>query len=516
MIIAGYENEPFAHMIPIDQLVSDICSTVPGASPGGISLPHNPSIEGTVAAKKQWPPCEQEGNAQNVGHDEEVDNESQGSVSQKSTDEASAAQNPQHYRLRRLSVLAGIGAVIVLAMIVKLGAPEWHNSRNAKVGHLQQGIATEHLGGRGSRTAASTSPSANYASPSPIPNGSMVTLNQLLASRLLLPASLSLDPKNPHARPRRGGWLEFPDETHSMASSQQISPGSRVRRLVLGGAQSFSNISNHTFDSYLYYGPVSGSSIMFDLRPWKGPFDTYDCPAICGNRYAIYFNTTSTSPSVIATWLFPLAILLSLPFETVPGKTLRSTVSAIISWFGSPQTALMALFFNSYTLIQAQLLVDNEEPNQAWTDALYVLSCFNQLELNTKEEQRRDMLTTMFYGLFRPLGAMDAEECPDMELTRQLLYSLASQMRVLRRRGIIPIIFSLGGFFLAFGLSLSLAFSDLGDEHQPATMLSLGLLFAWVPILVVFSVVHRDPISSERSAYVPLITFPELDPFRVR
>lgn len=106
------------------------------------------------------------------------------------------------------------------------------------------------------------------------------------------------------------------------------------------------------------------------------------------------------------------------------------------------------------------------------------------------------MLNVLIYGLFRPLSG---DQDLDVELTRQLLLSLAFNLRMLRRRGVIPTLASLGTFLIAFIFSVVLAFAELGDDNTPFS-LAFGLLVSWVPLLVVFTLVDRNPISSERTA----------------
>jgi len=136
----------------------------------------------------------------------------------------------------------------------------------------------------------------------------------------------------------------------------------------------------------------------------------------------------------------------------------------------------------------------------AWEDAYYVLSCFNQFELPL-ESMDVNILRTLIYGLFRPLH-MKRGRCKDnedIEYTRQLLAALATQLRLLRRRGAIPILLSLGTFLLAFIISVVLAFADI-VENIDVTPLALGLLWSWLPLLVILTIVDRNPVCSERSA----------------
>lgn len=106
------------------------------------------------------------------------------------------------------------------------------------------------------------------------------------------------------------------------------------------------------------------------------------------------------------------------------------------------------------------------------------------------------MLKVLIYGVFRPLSA---DMGPDVKLTRQLLLLLAFQLRMYRRRAVIPTLANLGVFLVAFIFSVVLAFAQLGDENTPFS-LAFGLLMTWLPLQVIFSIVDRNPVSSERTA----------------
>lgn len=106
------------------------------------------------------------------------------------------------------------------------------------------------------------------------------------------------------------------------------------------------------------------------------------------------------------------------------------------------------------------------------------------------------MLEILVHGLFRPLSG---DQNSDVDLTRQLLVALAFQLRMLRRRGVIPMLANLGTFLVAFIFSVVLAFAELGGNSNTFS-LAFGLLMTWLPLLVVFTIVDRNPVSSERAA----------------
>jgi hypothetical protein len=140
------------------------------------------------------------------------------------------------------------------------------------------------------------------------------------------------------------------------------------------------------------------------------------------------------------------------------------------------------------------------------------LSCFNQFDLGfdaahdsddrqqpqLHERKLKELISTLIYGLFRPLLVPEAA-LPDIQLTRTQLFVLASQLRINRRRGMVPALLSLVTFYLAFAFSVVLAFSDWSDSTS-IFVLDVGIFFSWVPILVVFFLLDRNPSNSTHQA----------------
>ncbi|KAI4099671.1 MAG: hypothetical protein LQ339_005836 [Xanthoria mediterranea] len=72
---------------------------------------------------------------------------------------------------------------------------------------------------------------------------------------------------------------------------------------------------------------------------------------------------------------------------------------------------------------------------------------------------------------------------------------LARTLRERRKKGIVPVYFSLSWFIFALSLSIADAFGQLGDD-QTAHDLAIGLLLAWLPVFVIATIVDRNPIGS--------------------
>lgn len=222
------------------------------------------------------------------------------------------------------------------------------------------------------------------------------------------------------------------------------------------------------------------------------------CEAICGNPVATY--DAPEALSLAANWIFPLAILLNLPYESLHERKISKTLVAVLNWLGSPQTALTATIFNFRQLRESHRRVQrrvNAAQSHLYSAAYFVMCCMNQYDGLALVENNGDpahMLNILVYGLFRPLSG---DQSPDVDLTRQLLVTLAFQLRMLRRRGVIPMLANLGTFLVAFIFSVVLAFAELGDNNTPFS-LAFGLLMTWLPLLVVFTIIDRNPVSSER------------------
>lgn len=132
-------------------------------------------------------------------------------------------------------------------------------------------------------------------------------------------------------------------------------------------------------------------------------------------------------------------------------------------------------------------------------------------EIESAEEENA-FFKVLVYGLFRPQAHIppalqsqlqdDAGNIYpiDVVLTEELLVTLAYQLRMLRRRGVLPTFFSLVMFLVAFIFSVVLTFGNFDDDNINVIYMSIGLFVLWLPILVMFSIVDRNPVSSERSA----------------
>jgi hypothetical protein len=69
---------------------------------------------------------------------------------------------------------------------------------------------------------------------------------------------------------------------------------------------------------------------------------------------------------------------------------------------------------------------------------------------------------------------------------------------MLRRRGVYPTFLSIFVFFIAYAVSIVLAFAAMG-ERTTAHSLAFGILISWFPLFVLFAILDRNPVSADRS-----------------
>lgn len=73
---------------------------------------------------------------------------------------------------------------------------------------------------------------------------------------------------------------------------------------------------------------------------------------------------------------------------------------------------------------------------------------------------------------------------------------LARILRIGRKKGVIEVFLSEALFVIALAISIYAAFSEMGS-NETAHDLGLGLLLAWLPILVLSSITDRNPVAAD-------------------
>jgi len=229
---------------------------------------------------------------------------------------------------------------------------------------------------------------------------------------------------------------------------------------------------------------------------------------------------------IVSNWILPiLALLATLPYDSLHRRNDRAhwylgrvarTIGALLIWIGSPQIALTATLFNIHqirkcfhaTVASGEGVAGDEKLRPLKKDAYYVLSCIGQFNLSNMD---RRFLETLIYGLFTPICNVTVGEGGHVGLavdkairektkkwTAEHLQLIAFQLRMLRRRGVYPTFISVFLFYVAYAISIVLAFADVG-ERTTTHSLAFGILISWLPLLVLFTILDRNPVSADRS-----------------
>ncbi|EPE30896.1 hypothetical protein GLAREA_03863 [Glarea lozoyensis ATCC 20868] len=289
---------------------------------------------------------------------------------------------------------------------------------------------------------------------------------------------------------------------------------------ILNGTESYGPYNNETIRSsgIIYNGVVTGMNSEFS-RTSRGQFltvTTEGCRAICGKSPDWYWSSdVGLSLSIISNWVLPiLALLAAFPFDSIhkshgrlcfnkqPGRV-RGTLLALVNWIGSPQLALSAILFSIYQNVVCARDAAGE-PSEAVSaldgDLIEMQPPGNpgaQLNMTpTQIQARKNAYYVVSYHNEDPLELEKQEKV--QQWTGELLHAMASQLRVLRRLGVRPAFLSISLFCVAYAISVFMAFGNIGDRTTTHS-LAVGILISWLPILLLFAIVDRNPISAERS-----------------
>ncbi|PVH82981.1 hypothetical protein DL98DRAFT_570190 [Cadophora sp. DSE1049] len=306
---------------------------------------------------------------------------------------------------------------------------------------------------------------------------------------------------------------------------------------ILNGTETYGPYNNETIRSsgIMYSGVVKGMNPEF-AKTSRDQFltvTTDGCRAICGESIDWYWSSdVGLSLGIISNWILPiLALLAAFPFDSIHKShgRFRGTMLALVNWLGSPQLALTAILFSIHQNVVCSRDATRDASNnvpiemqprgnarvqlmmtqtQARKNAYYVVSCMSQYK--SQHIMNPDFLKTLIYGLITPFHdrRIDPEhnETP-LELekrekaqrwTTELLQAMASQLRMLRRLGVYPAFLSILLFCVAYAISVFMAFGNIGDRTTTHS-LAVGILISWLPNLLLFAIIDRNPISAERS-----------------
>ena len=74
--------------------------------------------------------------------------------------------------------------------------------------------------------------------------------------------------------------------------------------------------------------------------------------------------------------------------------------------------------------------------------------------------------------------------------------ALAQSLRENRKKGVVPVFVSVMWFLFSLSISIQASFGDLGN-NQTAHDLALGLLLGWLPVMILVTIVDRNPTAIE-------------------
>jgi hypothetical protein len=296
----------------------------------------------------------------------------------------------------------------------------------------------------------------------------------------------------------------------------------------------YSNPSPDDIDKYGWAGPIK-----YIPRNRTTQISTYGCETLCGSSSDLY--PWGQVSSTITTWVLPIVgILVQAPFNS---NAFWETIFSLARWIGSPMASLSYILWNIKVSGKCALLVDlaaeygdgsNNENFLSIRDSFYLLMTMNQYTMKEHVLQKKEAEGLLRFALFSkdlrllkpgvvpiseiyraylrraehspqvplaepgqvPIGPPRPEEdLESVDKLNQLRQSLASGLRAKRRRGVVPVFISTLWFVFSLGLSIQAAFGFLGENAQ-AHDLALGLLLAWLPVLILSSIVDRNPVAS--------------------
>ncbi|KAF3929319.1 hypothetical protein AA313_de0209130 [Arthrobotrys entomopaga] len=197
----------------------------------------------------------------------------------------------------------------------------------------------------------------------------------------------------------------------------------------------------------------------------------------------------------------------------MPWESNRNSVTGIwlARWIGSPIAALTFCLWDVQIAGKCSKLVSlttkyrhqkyrsgvirsetvSEEEMAAFKEArdkFYILLVMNQFELKSSAEKYltpEELVRAVEHALF----GMDAVNGLDLPAERR---KIADDLRDRRKRGVVPILLGMAGFFFAMAVAIRKAFSPGEGGGATAFNVGLGMLIGWLPVLYFAAVVDND------------------------
>ncbi|OCK77644.1 hypothetical protein K432DRAFT_407131 [Lepidopterella palustris CBS 459.81] len=245
---------------------------------------------------------------------------------------------------------------------------------------------------------------------------------------------------------------------------------------------------------YGYNGTTKGIRPNFASQvTFKG------CETLCGAGIDWYQWTTASA--TITTWILPVVgMMLQAPFES---NAFKRTLLATIRWVGSPMASLAYILWNIKVSGKCALMVDmavryeDQIPGEksdfaSIRDSFYILMTMNQYTMNARASMRKESEGLLRIVLFSKDLRLLGTDSP-LNATRE---KLAQELRKGRKRGVVPVFISTMWFLFALAISIQSAFGYLG-ENTTAHDLALGFLLSWLPVLILGSIVDRNPVAAD-------------------
>ena len=229
------------------------------------------------------------------------------------------------------------------------------------------------------------------------------------------------------------------------------------------------------------------------------------CRMLCGS--GVQYYPWSQITATITTWVLPvIGILLQAPYES---NEFRKTLWALVRWIGSPIASLSYILWNIRVTGKCAFLFDMStsrdmdfaEPREQeaaedardvqkvrdvrdMRDSLYILSVMNQYITKSPIDPEK-AITILRVALFADITT------PNLDLKARRR-KLAMTLREGRKRGVVPVFFTLMWFLFSLAITIEGDFATLGN-NATAHDLAIGLLLAWLPVLMLSSIVDRNP-----------------------
>ena len=269
--------------------------------------------------------------------------------------------------------------------------------------------------------------------------------------------------------------------------------------------QEFLAHAHDKYSQHLYHGKVQGILAGDGVRP--DLITVHGCEILCGKGSEYY--PWKDASNTITTWVLPiLGLLIQAPFET--NKFLR-TCSALARWMGSPIATLSYTLWNIKVHGTCALMVDMatdcfdkeaQPPKQSEfgdvRNSFYILSVMNQYGVCEEWLEKgvdMDAEKLLRIALFSDVLPLSSGNVPGDDLAR-VRARLARTLRIFRKKGVVPVFVTMFWFLFALGISFQSAFGLIG-ANATAHALAMGLLLSWLPVLILISIIDRNPVATD-------------------